>query len=191
MLFVGRIEKNKGVLDLIAIAERLEQEFPGQLQFDICGNGSDQNELVRSIEERRLGGVVHYLGRLNRQELLKVYGRSHLSIVPTRSTFCEGMPLVLAEAVITGRPAITSRVTNALEVLGDAIVEAKTDDVESYVSGIRRLLTDEDYYRELCAACPPARQQFFDREKGWSAAFDRLIRSFDPTTPVPFQEALG
>ena len=38
------------------------------------------------------------------------------SIVPTRSTFCEGMPMVAAEAVLSGRPVLTSRLSNALDV---------------------------------------------------------------------------
>ena len=54
--------------------------------------------LKRAIADEDLRDEVIVHGKLKRPELLAVYGRSHVVLVPTRSTFCEGMPMVAAEA---------------------------------------------------------------------------------------------
>ena len=61
---------------------------------------------------------------MSREDLVKAYGNSHAVIIPTTSSFTEGMPAVASEAVLTGRPLITSRLSNALDVLEGAVVEA-------------------------------------------------------------------
>ena len=114
---------------------------------------------------------------MNRPDLLAVYGRSHLVIVPTRSTFCEGMPMVAAEAILSGRPVLTSRLSNALDVFNAALVEAQPDDPASYVACLRRLIADRHFYEECCRACPTVRPQFYDRDQGLGAAVDRALQS--------------
>jgi glycogen synthase len=191
VIFAGRVERGKGVFDLLAIAECLERESPGQLRFEICGGGDALEELTKTIEEQQLGDVVRLRGRLNRPDLLAAYGDSHLVIVPTRSTFCEGMPAAAAEAILTGRPVLTSRLSNALDVLEGAVVEAQPDDPESYVECLRRLMTDRDYYQECCQACFAVRQQFYDRGQGWGAALERAMKSFDTTLLAPSPQHLA
>ncbi len=154
VIFVGRVQREKGVFDVVEIADRLERKYPGRLRYEVCGSGSDLEELKQAIEGRGLGEVVKVMGPLKRPELLAAYGRSHVLIVPTRSTFCEGMPATAAEGVLTGRPVLTSRLSNALDVLEGAVVEARPDDLDSYIEGLERLMTDGDYYRQCCEACP-------------------------------------
>ena len=173
VIFVGRVQREKGVFDVVEIADRLERKYPGRLRYEVCGSGSDLEELKQAIEGRGLGEVVKLMGPLKRPELLAAYGRSHVLIVPTRPTFCEGMPATAAEAVLTGRPVLTSRLSNALDVLEGAVVEARPDDLDSYIEGLERLMTDGDYYRQCCEACPALRAQFYDRDRGFAAALGR------------------
>ncbi len=189
--YAGRIEASKGVFDLLAMAETLDRESPGRWLFEVCGDGAARDELVAEIGRRDLGAVVHYLGRLDRPALLAAYGRSHAIIVPTRSQFCEGMPAVLAEATLTGRPVISSRVTNGLDVLEGAIVEAEPDDLQSYLACLRRLMADRPYYEAACRACPACREQFYDRDKGWTAACTRAFRATVPGFAAPIEQAVG
>jgi glycogen synthase len=56
-----------------------------------------------------LSHVISVHGRLDRSELLPVYGACRALIVPTRGNFSERLPLVCADAVICGRPIVTSR----------------------------------------------------------------------------------
>ena len=83
--------------------------------------------------------------------------------------------MTAAEAALAGRPVITSPVVPALEVLRPACSEAVTDDPESYVTAIRRLLDDAALYERLRAACPAAAAPFLDRSLGLAAVLDRVL----------------
>ncbi len=106
---------------------------------------------------------------------IEVYARSHAAIVPTRSSFIEGMALTAVEAVLAGRPLITNPVVPALEVLRPACVGARTDDVDSYVEGVLKLIGDREYYESLRRACPELGKPFYDREQGLTAVFKRVV----------------
>lgn len=175
VLFVGRAEREKGLLDIPGIAKGLNRNGSDRVIFDVCGDGSALAELQECVVREGLEKVIKVHGRLNRPALLKVYGNSDLVIVPTRSTFREGMPLVCAEAMISGRPIVTSRLSNALPILGAAISEATPDDVESYVEAIERLLGDPEEYNRRRAACADLAVQFFDLNKSYPAAVDQML----------------
>jgi len=127
---------------------------------------------------------VHIRGRLERAELLDVYRRSHAIIVPTRSDFCEGMPLVCAEAALSGRPVITSRLSNALPVVGPMIVEAEPEAIADYVAAITRLATDPALWGRLHDATQACRAQFLDRSKSYAAAIDAVLTHLSGEPPV-------
>ena len=87
--------------------------------------------------------------------------------------------MVSAEAVLAGRPVVSSSVNPAIDVLGDAFVAAQPDDVDSYVAAIRRLAEDGADYARRVAACTAVQQPFVDSENGLCAALARAIASLD------------
>jgi glycosyltransferase involved in cell wall biosynthesis len=180
VIFVGRAERNKGVLDIVAMAERLREHSGMPIVFEVCGDGNALPELRRIVQEKRLGDIVIVHGRLPQSELFQLYSRAHAVIVPTRSDFCEGLPAVCAEAVLSGLPIITSRLSNAIPVLGPALMEAEPENIESYVGAILRLAEDKATYSRLCNACPGLARQFLDRSQSHPAALDLLIAHHFP-----------
>jgi glycogen synthase len=175
IVFAGRVEENKGVFDILTMCELLAARRPGAFLFDICGTGGASVELAAQIATRGLAGSVTLHGKLIRPELLKVYGASHLVIVPTRSTFCEGLPMVCAEAVIAGRPVLTSRLSNALDALRGALVEAHEDDPADYADKIEALAADPARYAELVRNTASVSGQFMSPEFGLTAALERCL----------------
>lgn len=180
VVFASRVERNKGVFDLLEIAERLAKNRPHQVVFDICGSGSAFAELENEVRNRGLSEIVHLKGRLNRPDLLRIYAQSHLVIVPTRSDFCEGMPMVCAEGVLAGRPVLTSRLANATDVLGGAVIEAKPEDITDYSEKIEHLLDNKEEYFQHCAACNSASLQFIDSAHNLTAALNKMLKSIRP-----------
>ena len=87
------------------------------------------------------------------------------------------MPQVCAEAVLSGIPVITSEVANAFDVIGPAAMNARTDDIESYVDVIVSLIDDPSLYERLRAACQALASQFLDRSQSYPAALDRLLET--------------
>jgi glycosyltransferase involved in cell wall biosynthesis len=159
----------------VEIAKLVDNKYPGQALFDICGGGSALADLRELVKESGVDHIVQLHGKLNRPDLLKIYGRSHAFIVPTRSTFCEGMPMVCAEAILSGRPLIASAVTNATDVLDGAILLAETDSPHSYAERIGLLLEEPGLYDRLRAACPGLREQFYDPRNSLTEAIAGAI----------------
>jgi glycogen synthase len=176
VMFIGRIDRSKGVFDILEIAKLVEKQLPGKVRWEICGRGPDLELLKQRLEEMQLKNV-DIRGWVSIEQLQEVYGRSHISIVPTRSSFAEGLAMTAAEAILAGRPIITNRTVPALEILRPASLEGRTDDPASYVAIIERLMGDPSIYYKLCSECPQLQKQFYDRATGLATALSSAIES--------------
>jgi glycogen(starch) synthase len=174
IMFIGRVNRSKGVFDILDIAEKIDKKYPGRVQWEICGRGPDFDKLLERRTQRRIDSV-HLLGWVSIDTLQQVYNRSHISIVPTRSDFAEGLAMTAAEAILAGRPIITNPTVPALEILQPASLAGRTDDVDSYVEVIEGLLNDPSMYNRLCEACPPLQYQFYDRKNGLTAMLSSAL----------------
>src|SRR6185312_1359235 len=177
IMYIGRINRIKGVFDILEMAKKIEAQAPGRVRWQMCGSGPDLDELRTMQAEMGLSEIVSIRGWTSLEDLQDVYARSHVSIVPTRSSFSEGLAMTAAEAILAGRPVITSPVVPALEILRPACVEAKTNDVDSYVTAILKLIDEPDEYRRLCQACPDLQGQFYNRELGLRAILLKILNS--------------
>jgi glycogen synthase len=175
VIAVGRVEENKGFVDLVEVARILRDIAPVPVHLDICGDGPVRARIEELVVQHGLQDRVTVHGRLAREPLLEVYAHAHALIVPTRSTFTEGMPHVCAEAVLTGLPIVAPEVSNAFDVVGDALMRAQTDNPRSYAEAIARLITEPGLLERLRAACEPTSRQFIDRKEGYDVAFGRLL----------------
>jgi glycogen(starch) synthase len=163
VMFAGRVEENKGVFDILMMAEKLPH-----IEFTLCGDGYALDEV-----RRQAGSNVTITGRLNRAELVARYLETHIVIVPTRSTFAEGFAKVAAEAILLLRPVVTSPVVPASETLAGAIMLARTDDARSYAELIGEIQMDEQLYLRLVANARSLRPSILDD----STAFLAVLRA--------------
>lgn len=167
VLFNGRVEANKGVLDVLEIAARLRRERPEEFKFEICGDGAELQEVRRQVKERSLEDTVNVNGFCEKNQLTSILDSSHVVIVPTRSDFEEGLAKTCVEAVLSGRPFITSPVCPALNSLGSAGVGVPPDDVREYGDAILTLADNRDLFQSKVEASIPLREQFYDLSRSY------------------------
>jgi glycogen synthase len=172
VVFVGRTEYDKGVLDIPTMAEMLVNQCNIPIVFDICGDGSALAELKNTVKRKYLCDHIRIHGQLNRSQLLQVYDGAHAVIVPSHVS--EGLPQVCAEAVLCGLPIITSRLSNLL-AYRPVVATAEPNNVNSYVKAIKVLAEDSVTYNRLHDSCRDTARQFLDRSQSYPAAIDRLI----------------
>lgn len=170
IMFMGRIERDKGVYDLLEVAATLARQRPGEFEFHFCGDGAELSSLRRSVEERGLDTTVHLHGYCGPDDMRRVMSLCHAVVVPTRSECPAGFEMTCAEAVLSGRPLVTSAVAPALDYLRPASVEVPPDDVDAYREAIVELKDDPVIYQAKREACAKLRGQFFDYEKSWDHA---------------------
>ena len=182
VMFAGTMKRSKGVFDLVEVADRLQKQHPDRFAWELCGGGSDLESVQAQIKSRSLGAVVTTTGPLEFDALIEAYGRCHVVVVPTTSQFAEGLNKVAVEGALARRPVITSVLSNALDVLHDAIVEVPPDDINAYVDVLVQLASDRVFYERKCRACEAVQKPFYDRTRGWACALKRIITGHDRAT---------
>jgi glycosyltransferase involved in cell wall biosynthesis len=95
LVFVGRLEPEKGVYDFLRI---LPANFPGTLT--LIGDGSDADRCRAVCRRRGLEGNVFFLGRLPHARVLELLGRFHVLVLP--SLFLESYGVCVVEALSAG-----------------------------------------------------------------------------------------
>lgn len=167
LMYVGRIEAFKGVFEILDIAQMLEGKRPGMFHWEMCGNGSAQDQLRSEIDRRNLADIVVFHGQQNREEMHAAYGRCHAVIVPTTRHFPEGLCQVPVEAALAGRPSVCSSIVPAVELLSGAAIEVPADDVPAFAEAILSLAGDQNLYEQKSQSCAQVRQCFYDYKQSW------------------------
>lgn len=175
VLYAGRIERVKGVFDLLEIARRFDAERRTDIEFDLCGAGSAMDELKRAADALGLAGRFRLHGHCQRPLMRQMLERCHVLIVPTRTDFAEGFNQVVVEGVLAGRPVITSRACPALDYVREAVIEVPPDDVAAYGAAIVRLSEDGELYERARRSGQALQSRFYDPSRGWAAALRQAL----------------
>lgn len=122
-----------------------------------------------------LTDIIELAGWVSLEQLRDVYARSHAAIVPTRSSFAEGLAMTTAEAVLAGRPVVLNPVVPVIDVVGPAVLAGKTNDPESHAEQVRRLAWDPELYRQLQKDCASCEAPFYDREQSLTAGLWKMF----------------
>jgi glycosyltransferase involved in cell wall biosynthesis len=186
VLFAGRIEKNKGVFDILEIARRYRAQGISGIAFDICGSGSALEALREQSVRVGVGSSFECHGHLGRSRMREMFARSHAVLVPTTTDFREGLNRVVVEGVLSGRPVITSSVCPALDSVRDAVLEVPPDNVGAYHDAILSLRDDAGLYHRKRRACTDYQNQFYDETNGWASALRSVLSRhlLPPAAPV-------
>jgi glycogen synthase len=175
VLFAGRLERYKGVFDLLEVAESLRRQGEGGVEFDLCGDGPARRALSAAIEQAGLSTTFRLHGHCLRERMTELLGKAHVVIVPTRTDFIEGFNQVIAEAVLAGRPVVSSSVCPAVEYVQPAVVEVAADDPDEYAQAIIRLRRDRRFYLAKRSGCEEAQRLFYDARRSWSAVLREVV----------------
>lgn len=194
VLFAGRLEPEKGVFDLLEIAKRFHAEGRRNIVFNLCGIGSAFDLLSEKVSEYQLEACFVLHGYCNKTKMRQMFSQSHVVIVPTKSSYVEGLNQVVIEGILANRPVITSSICPALSYVRDAVVEVAPDDVHAYGNAILKLQSDRAFYAEKQRSCRRSQEQFYSLEKSWTEAVKTALHQFaqiPQKSTTPPQVAVG
>lgn len=177
VLFIGRIEQNKGVFDLLDIAKRFSSEGRADIQFDICGSGEALESLRLAAKDSGLDSSFVCHGYCNKPQMREILSQAHVVIAPTTTAFVEGFCQVVAEGILAGRPVVTSSVVPALSYVRPGVVEVQPDDSKGYGDALLKLYGDREFYEQKRQGCFEVQEQFYDTSKGWGAGLESILRT--------------
>ena len=104
ILFVGRFEPRKGVLDLLK-AFRILRKTGCECRLLLVGGGPQEREARRYVATRRLRGV-EFVGRVSDDERDQLFRTADVYVSP--ATGRESFGIVLLEAMAAGAPIVAS-----------------------------------------------------------------------------------
>lgn len=118
LLYVGRLEYEKGVHEAIAALPRIRRAHPGAT-LTIAGDGTQQDWLVAQARKHRVLKATIFVGRLDHAELLAALHRADAVVLPSHY---EPFGIVALEAAAAGTPLVTSNTGG----LGEAVIDGQT-----------------------------------------------------------------
>jgi phosphatidylinositol alpha-mannosyltransferase len=113
VIFVGRLEKRKGLRDLVLGFSQLQARVP-KTRLIIVGDGPLRSQVEGLVAKHRISNVV-LAGYVPRSVLPRYYATADIACFP--ATGGESFGVVLLEAMASGLPVIASEVPGYLTVV--------------------------------------------------------------------------
>lgn len=115
--FIGRIIKEKGIIEFLNAVIKFNRIYPNKAKFLILGSLYKNNFLFNKKFKRYLKiSKICHITKSNKVN--KFIENSHFIVLPS---YREGLSKVLLEAISIGRPIITSNVPGCSELVKDGV----------------------------------------------------------------------
>ncbi len=144
ILNVGSNLPRKNVFTTLKVIQVLKDKgFP--VYFWKVGADFD-TEQKQFIQTHNLENFVIYLGKPDKETLVKIYNAADVLLAPS---LYEGFGMTILEAMACGTAVITSNVTSLPEVAGDAAILVAPTDIPAMVQAVCRLIREHSYRDSL------------------------------------------
>ena len=150
MLYHGRVDARKGVLDLLAAAQML-RTGGDRFRLLISGIGPTFDETAAAIERLGLADCVEMTGYVDYEDVPAVYRRAGIFVSPT---YAEGFSNTILEAMASGMAVVSCRSVGVVDCIRDGANGLLTEpgDVAGLAQALRRVLQDRSLRDRLAAA---------------------------------------
>ncbi|HTF91353.1 MAG TPA: glycosyltransferase family 4 protein [Planctomycetota bacterium] len=159
LLTVGRLEPIKGYPLLLEAVAKLAGAGV-DVRLEMIGDGTLHARLREQIARLGLDGIVTMSGALSAEELPEAYDRSEVLVV---SSFMEGVPVVLMEAMAKGLIVVSTAVGGVTELVAH---------------GVNGLVVTAGSVESLVEVLADLAQQRHRREAMGAAAREVIVREF-------------
>jgi len=139
ILYVGSGDPTKNLGCLLKAYNTLSADLRAGYSLVMVGDLKKNAALLKDIEALKLSNRVTLTGRVDEQDLIQLYRHAALFVYPS---LYEGFGLPVLEAMASGVPVITSKVSSLSEVVGEAGVLINPQNFDELRDEIIRLLMD-------------------------------------------------
>ncbi len=146
ILFLGNMEKRKGIASLLLAIATIKETTPNVLLW-CCGDG-DQSIIRHHIKALQIENNVQIMGWVDNPLKQSLLRRAGIFALPSHS---EGLPLSMLEAMASELPVVVGAVGGIPDVITDGVEGFLIDptDVGLLIDRLRRLVQDDDLRRRM------------------------------------------
>jgi glycosyltransferase involved in cell wall biosynthesis len=160
-LYLGRIEQNKGVFELIEALKRLKEDF--NFYFFLCGAGPLKNYCVKAFEDI-FGDDFEYKGVVYGASKIEIIKQSDIFILPS---YFEGMPMALLETMAAGIIPVVTNVGCMKQIIkhdvnGFLIEKQNSNDL---YEKLKYILSNPNQHEKLAINAQSTIKENYDIEK--------------------------
>lgn len=168
ILCVGRLVETKGQADLLHALASVCRDHP-QLRLDLVGEGPDLDRLRKLVRSLGLEERVRFRGVLSSEQVRAEMTACDVFVLAARphpSGRMDGIPVALMEAMATGAPTVSTRLSGIPELVVDGVTGLVVDpgDREALAGALRRLVEDPELRARLAVAARRHVEERFDLE---------------------------
>jgi len=144
ILYLARIERNKGVFETVnAVSLLYDKGVP--VSLSIAGDGSAKHDLKMYVQKLHMpAGTIKFLGYVKGKEKASAFTDHDLYCFPT--SYREGLPISVLEALAFGMPVITCAVGGLADIFCDNEMGffVPPRDPEAIANAIEQMITDRE-----------------------------------------------
>jgi len=172
---VGLLQHRKGIDVLIRALGVLKQRGT-HLRVLVVGPGQELKALQSLARAEGVDDQVEFAGAKTHPEVLDLMRRSRFFVLASRA---EGLPLVVVEAMMCGRPVVSTNVDGLPEIVSDGVTGllVEPEQVVQLADAMERMNADADF-RVRCGA---AAQRIAAERFEWGQIAARYLEFLDTT----------
>lgn len=145
MLFLGVVGQRKGIYDLLAALETIDEELDDSYQLLIYGPNPD-GDIAQRIEFYKLQHRVRYMGWADPGQFDQLFTQIAVNVLPS---YHEGLPMTILETMAYGIPNITTEVAAIPEAVNaENGILLQPGDTKKLAAAILSLLHDPQLRKE-------------------------------------------
>lgn len=180
MIYSGRINKDKGISELIDAMHQL-RKFP-QIKLMVLGSSffedaTSENKFISNLKQKSedIKGNILFTGFIPYQDVPDYLHLADIAVLP--SMWEEPFGLTVVEAMAAGLPLITTRSGGIPEICKDVAAIVDRENIVEHLSDAILGLYQHPEKRDVMAKASRERARLFDKEtysKNFFAALDHL-----------------
>ncbi|HET7467784.1 MAG TPA: glycosyltransferase family 4 protein [Candidatus Dormibacteraeota bacterium] len=179
IVFLGRLERAKGVFDLVnAMPLVLRHARAG---LTVIGDGPDKEELRAAAQAAGVGSSTEFVGAVMNRDVPSYLRAATVLAAPSKTTrkWAEQVGMGAIQALACGVPVVSTFSGSIPEFVDDGVTGllVREGDVPGLASALVRLLTDDETHARLSRSARAEALRRFDARANVRAVEQRILSS--------------
>jgi glycosyltransferase involved in cell wall biosynthesis len=177
IVFLGRLERAKGIFDLVEAMPKVLEQSKADLVF--IGDGPDAETLKTAVQEAGLADHVHFIGAVMNKDVPRYLRSATVLAAPSRTTrrWAEQVGMSAIQAMACGVPVVSTPSGSIAEFIddGETGLLVPEGDPGALAAALTRVLINGETRRQLAHRARAEAVRRFDARTNIRAVERRIL----------------